>query len=124
MLLHGGYWMPGYDLDQLDPIADADDPAGWATWNVEYRRTGEGGEWPHPLTDVALAVDRLRARGPRRREVVLLGHSAGGHLAVWAASRTDRTPGGPPQVRPAAAISLAGVLDLTRAASAPGRQSR
>ena len=115
--------MPGYDLDQLDPIADLMTRAGWATWNVEYRRTGEGGEWPHAMTDVALAVDRLRREDLAER-VVLLGHSAGGHLAVWAASRTDATPGGPPQVRPSAAISLAGVLDLTRAASAPVRQSR
>ncbi len=119
VLLHGGYWMPGYDLDQLDPVADEMTRAGWATWNVEYRRTGEGGEWPNALTDVAMAVDRLRQEDLAAR-VVLLGHSAGGHLAVWAASRTDRTPGGPPQVRPSAAISLAGVLDLTRAASAPG----
>ena len=68
---------------------------------------------------MAAAVDRLATEELPTR-VVLLGHSAGGHLAVWAASRTARTPGGPPQVRPSGAISLSGVLDLTRAAGAPG----
>jgi acetyl esterase/lipase len=119
VLLHGGYWMPGYGLDQLDPIANLMTRAGWATWNVEYRPIGDGGSWPDPMTDVALAVDLLETRG-LADNVVLLGHSAGGQLAVWAASRTARTPGGPPKVRPAGAISLSGVLDLTHAAGTPG----
>ena len=119
VLLHGGYWMPGYGLDQLDPIATLMTHAGWATWNVEYRPIGGGGAWPDPMTDVALAVDRLHQERLAKR-VVLLGHSAGGQLAVWAASRTAKTPGGSPVVRPAGAISLSGVLDLTMAATAPG----
>ncbi len=119
MLLHGGYWMPGYHLDQLDPMADVMTRAGWATWNVEYRPIGDGSAWPDPMSDVALAVDRLEQEDLAEK-VVLLGHSAGGHLAVWAASRTERTPGGRPRVRPVGAISLSGVLDLTLAATAPG----
>ncbi len=119
VLLHGGYWRPGYDLGQLDPIAEVMTRAGWATWNVEYRPIGDGGAWPDPMTDVALAVDRLR-REHLASGVVLLGHSAGGQLAVWAASRTARTPGGAPQVRPRGVVSLSGVLDLTRAAGTPG----
>ena len=122
VLLHGGYWQPGYGLDQLDAVANPMTDAGWATWNVEYRPIGAGGAWPDPMTDVALAVDRLRREDLAER-VVLLGHSAGGHLAVWAASRTDRTPGGPPEVRPVGVISLAGVLDLTRAATASGSRT-
>jgi acetyl esterase/lipase len=119
VLLHGGYWRPGYHLDQLDAIANLMTRAGWATWNVEYRPIGEGSAWPDPMTDVAHALDRLDDEGLASR-VVLLGHSAGGQLAVWAASRNDRTPGGPPKVRPTGVVSLSGVLDLTRAASAPG----
>jgi acetyl esterase/lipase len=119
VLLHGGYWMPGYRLDQLDAIANLLPRSGWATWNVEYRPIGTQGEWPDPMSDVALAVDRLQQEDLAAR-VVLLGHSAGGQLAVWAASRTERTPGGPPRVRPTGAISLSGVLDLTLAAAAPG----
>ncbi len=119
MLLHGGYWMPGYGLDQLDPLATLMTESGWATWNVEYRPIGDGSAWPDPMTDVALAMDRL-AKEDLAELVVTLGHSAGGQLAVWAASRTDATPGGAPLVRPVRAISLAGVLDLVRASSAPG----
>ncbi|WP_036225245.1 S9 family peptidase [Marmoricola sp. URHB0036] len=119
VLLHGGYWRPGYDLTQLDPIAEVMTRAGWATWNVEYRPIGDGSAWPDPMSDVALAVDRLH-RERLASGVVLLGHSAGGHLAVWAASRTGHTPGGAPRVRPAGVVSLSGVLDLTRAADAPG----
>lgn len=119
VLLHGGYWQPGYGLDQLDSLATFLTDRGWVTWNVEYRPIGDGGVWPDPMTDVALAIDHL-AELDLTENVVALGHSAGGQLAVWAASRTDATPGGPPQVRPRGAISLSGVLDLSRAASAPG----
>ena len=119
VLLHGGYWQPGYGLDQLDPLAAHLTDQGWVTWNVEYRPVGDGGVWPDPISDVALAIDHLRELD-LADDVVTLGHSAGGQLAVWAASRTDATPGGPAKVRPKGAISLSGVLDLTRAASAPG----
>ncbi len=119
VLLHGGYWLPDYGLASMEPIAATMVRAGWATWNVEYRRTGAGGAWPGTLTDVASAVDRLDEED-LGAPVVLLGHSAGGHLAAWAASRSARTPGGPPRVRPTGAVSLSGVLALTRAATAPG----
>ncbi len=123
VLLHGGYWYPAYGLEQLNPMSAALTALGFATWNVEYRRTGAGGGFPNTLSDVATAVDRLAGEDVPdglTDHVVLLGHSAGGHLAVWAASRSARTPGGEPQVQPQGAISLAGVLDLTRAGNAPG----
>ncbi|MCW2758094.1 MAG: alpha/beta hydrolase, partial [Nocardioidaceae bacterium] len=72
------------------------------------------GGWPTTFTDVATGVDHLaKLDGVTPDNAVLLGHSAGGHLAAWAASRTTATPGGAPQVRPRGTISLAGVLDLT-----------
>ncbi|MCW2759925.1 MAG: lipase/esterase [Marmoricola sp.] len=123
VLLHGGYWLPGYGLELMNALSFELTDLGFATWNVEYRRTGEGGGFPTTLSDVAAAVDRLDGKGlpgGLAGNVVLLGHSAGGHLAVWAASRTDRTPGGEPKVEPRGAISLAGVLDLVRAGSASG----
>jgi acetyl esterase/lipase len=119
VLLHGGYWKPGYHLDQLDSIANLMTRAGWLTCNVEYRPVGDGFGFPDPMTDVALAVDRLEQED-LASGVVLLGHSAGGQLAVWAASRTEGTPGGAPRVRPVGVVSLSGVLDLTRAASMAG----
>lgn len=118
VLLHGGYWLPQYGLDLLAPMARRFTQLGYATWNVEYRRTSEGGGWPHTFTDVALAMDRL-AQEKVPGDVVVIGHSAGGHLAGWVASRTARTPGGSPRVVPKAVVSLSGVLDLTTAASAP-----
>ncbi|ROR92895.1 alpha/beta hydrolase [Nocardioides aurantiacus] len=119
VLLHGGYWLPQYGLDQLDPLAKRLTSLGWVTANVEYRRTGAGGGVPATLEDVAAALDLVtteRLPGP----VVTLGHSAGGHLAVWAASRSARTPGGAPRGRLAGAVSLSGVLDLDLASGRSG----
>jgi acetyl esterase/lipase len=120
VLLHGGYWLPEYGLELMEPLARRLTELGYATWNVEYRRTGAGGGFPTTLTDVAAAVDRLDGKALPAgiaEDVVLLGHSAGGQLAVWAASRTAATPGGEPRLRPRGAISLAGVLDLVLAGS-------
>jgi acetyl esterase/lipase len=122
VLLHGGYWLPGYGLDLMNPLAERFTSLGYATWNVEYRLTGEGGGVPATLSDVATAVDRLAGPGLPAgldRLVLLLGHSAGGQLAVWAASRTTGTPGGVARVPLSGAISLSGVLNLTLAASRP-----
>ncbi|KQT90932.1 hypothetical protein ASG49_14570 [Marmoricola sp. Leaf446] len=119
VLLHGGYWLPQYGLDQLDPLAERLTSLGWVTANVEYRRTGAGGGVPATLEDVAAALDLVtteRLPGP----VVTLGHSAGGHLAVWAASRTALTPGGSPRGELAGAVSLSGVLDLDLASGRSG----
>ena len=123
VLLHGGYWYADFGLEQTYAMATELTDLGFATWNVEYRRTGDGGGFPNTFSDVAAAVDRLAGDGlpaGLADNVVLVGHSAGGHLAVWAASRNDRTPGGEPKVLPRGAISLAGILDLVRSGSAPG----
>jgi acetyl esterase/lipase len=94
---------------------------GIAAWNVEYRGTGrDGGGWPETLLDVGRAIDHLASiEQVDRSRVVTCGHSAGGHLALWAAARTrlpsaSELPG--PQVVPRAAVSLAGVCDLVAAA--------
>jgi acetyl esterase/lipase len=94
---------------------------GIAAWNVEYRGTGrDGGGWPETLLDVGRAIDHLAAiEQVDRSRVVSCGHSAGGHLALWAAARTrlpldSELPA--PLVVPRAAVSLAGVCDLAAAA--------
>ena len=117
VLIHGGYWQAGYGADLMSPLARAFTALGYATWNVEYRRVGSGGGFPETLEDVAAAVDRLASEhlGP----AMVVGHSAGGHLAAWAASRTARTPGGAPVTPLSSAVSLSGLLDLSAAALAP-----
>ncbi|WP_127958961.1 alpha/beta hydrolase family protein [Serratia microhaemolytica] len=125
ILIHGGYWRSKYDLQYLSHLAAALTKMGIASANIEYRRVGDvGGGYPGTFLDVANCIDRLPqiirdAKLEQRidlNNIVLIGHSAGGHLAAWAASRAsiDRqsvlfsenaTP-------TAGFISLAGVLDL------------
>jgi len=82
------------------PLAEVLVADGFAVWNIEYRRVGGGGGWPQTGEDVLAALDAVDL-GP----VVTLGHSAGGHLAVWAAKRSARVVG---------AVAQAAVLDFTR----------
>ncbi len=122
VLLHGGAWLAQYALDQTVPLARELNSEGFATWNVEYRRLGLGGGIPATLTDTAAAIDRLGGPGLPRGiadNVVVIGHSAGGQLGVWAASRNKDTPGGTSKVRLRGVISLAGVLDLSGGAQDP-----
>jgi acetyl esterase/lipase len=85
IVLHGGSWKATYNLIHLGHLCLALRDAGVATFNVEYRRVGDlGGGWPGSLEDILLAVDFARSLAPR---LVLVGHSAGGHLALLAAAR-------------------------------------
>jgi acetyl esterase/lipase len=120
VLIHGGFYAARYDRRQCAPQADDLVGLGYAVWNVEYRRVGDGGGWPATFTDVAAAMDALDGMDPALdlTNVTTIGNSAGGQLAIWAAAR-DRlpieAPGHGPRVRPTAAVSLAGVLDLVAA---------
>ncbi len=107
VVIHGGFWKSAYDLTLGQPLAMSLAAEGWTAWNIEYRRVGNGGGTPQTFDDVAAAIDTL-ADVPDLdvSTVVTLGHSAGGHLAVWAAGRQE------PQVPVTHAISQAGVLDL------------
>jgi acetyl esterase/lipase len=120
VVIHGGFWRAEYDLSLGRPLAASLASAGWTAYNVEYRRVGNGGGWPGTFDDVAAAIDALRGLEVDTSQVVTLGHSAGGHLAVWAAGRPKLTgsPWGQPAVAVTAAISQAGVLDLTAATTA------
>ena len=122
VLLHGGAWLREYGVSELERFADRLTELGFVTWNVEYRRVGIGGGVPNTLLDVAAAVDRLGGEGLPAGiadRVVLVGHSAGGHLSAWAASRSPETPGGAPLVRARGAISLAGIIALTHGGDDP-----
>lgn len=123
VLIHGGCFKAAYATARdLAPMADALKAQGVATWNVEYRRLGQsGGGWPGTYLDVGHAVDYLRTLAGKHHldlgRVVLLGHSAGGHLAMWAAARAREATSSPLHVEAPlpvrGVIDLAGPLDLT-----------
>ena len=107
VVIHGGFWKYAYDYTLGQPLAEALVDDGWTAWNIEYRRVGDGGGTPQTFDDVSAAIDALaEVEGLDLSTVVTLGHSAGGHLAVWAAGREA------PRVAVTHAISQAGVLDL------------
>jgi acetyl esterase/lipase len=111
IVIHGGFWRAKYDLEYIRPVCNALTDAGIATWNLEYRRLGNpGGGWPGTLDDVAAGTDHLVSLSSQFQldltRVIAVGHSAGGHLALWLTSRKKLLAG---------AISLAGVVDLQRA---------
>ena len=128
VLVHGGSWRDWFDRRVMRPLAHDLRRRGWAAWNVEYRRIGRsGGGWPTTFDDVAAAVDALAdVDAPLDLDrVVLLGHSAGGQLALWAAGRDGLPAGAPgegPRVHPRAVVATAPVTDLERLGglTAPG----
>lgn len=122
VLIHGGFWLQQFDLGLMDPLAESLARAGYAAWNIEYRRVGGAGGYPQTFDDVAAAVDHLAVLDDDRLDVArvaVVGHSAGGHLAAWVASRgalPDDAPWADPAVRPVVAFPQAGVLDLVACA--------
>ena len=109
VVIHGGFWKAEYDLTLMDALSEDLAGRGWAAWNIEYRRLGNGGGVPATLDDVSAAIDHLATLDVDLSRVVTIGHSAGGHLAAWAATRED------PKVAVTHVVSQAGVLDLARA---------
>jgi acetyl esterase/lipase len=119
VLLHGGFWLSRWKLDLMDPMADDLGRRGIPSWNVEYRRADLHG-WDAMTADVEAAVRHLSVLAGQfpldLARIVLIGHSAGGQLAVRVAA--DLLAGGADAlaaVRPAVVVSLAGVLDLHEA---------
>jgi acetyl esterase/lipase len=117
VLIHGGFWRNRYALDLMDPLAADLAQRGFAAWNIEYRRVGDaGGGWPGTFDDIAAAVDHLATiaaeNGLDTSKVAVVGHSAGGHLALWAAGRADAA------VVPGIAIGQGPVVDVVACAEA------
>lgn len=115
IVLHGGCWLADYDLGYVSGLAATLADEGIATWSLEYRRVGDdGGGWPGTFTDVAAGADHLRVLAERfpldLGRVVAVGHSAGGHLALWLAAR-QRLPAGSP-VTTGEPLPLVGVVGL------------
>ncbi|MGD8328656.1 MAG: alpha/beta hydrolase [Acidobacteriota bacterium] len=123
ILIHGGCWQSIATAQYFDRVAEAITDMGVVTWNIEYRPVDvEGGGWPGTFLDVAHGIDKLRdieaEYGLGMERVIALGHSAGGHLALWAAGRPrieedsdlyieDPLPIG-------GVVSLAGIPELRR----------
>jgi acetyl esterase/lipase len=128
VLIHGGCFKAAYaTASYFGAMGDALRADGIATWNLEYRRLGEPGSgWPGTYLDVGRAVDYVRTLARMYPldlgRVVIVGHSAGGHLAMWAAARS-RLPTGTPLYRTdplpiRGVVDLAGPVDMT--ANIPG----
>lgn len=122
VIVHGGFWRQTYGAELGRPLAADLAARGIVAWNLEYRRTAGGdGGYPETFQDIAAGIDALDAAlaaagladGPR----IGIGHSAGGHLALWAAGRY-LLPAGAPGALPGnrrsldGVVSQAGVLDL------------
>lgn len=110
VLLHGGAWEADEDLSIVKPVAQDLRREGYVVWNVEYRRVGQpGGGWPGTFDDTGAAIDHLATIAEDHPvdldRVVVVGHSAGGTLALWAAAREGT-------VQPRGYLSLAGFTDL------------
>jgi acetyl esterase/lipase len=109
--IHGGYWRAKYNLDHAGHLCAALTATGLATANLEYRRIGnEGGAWPGTFADIRSAyhflLQNAKAHNVDPQRVVVMGHSAGGQLALCLAAHE------PAITR---VVSLAGVVDLQRA---------
>ena len=116
VVIHGGFWKAAYDLSLGRPLAASLAARGWTAWNLEYRRVGNGGGVPATLDDVAAGIDALAdVDDLDTSKVIALGHSAGGHLATWAAARGRFERWQPERVRLTGVVAQAGVLDLRSA---------
>ena len=121
VVLHGGCWQAAYDRTHTGRMSAALARAGFAVWTPEFRRLGDaGGGWPGTFSDIGDAVEKLRAVGEKYSldltRVVLVGHSAGGHLALWYAG-APRLPATSPLHRKnplpiRGVVALAAVSDL------------
>ena len=113
VIIHGGYWRSKHTAELGRPGARDLTGRGFTCWNLEYRRAGNGGGWPETFNDIGDGIDAL---GPAAREygldlsrITVLGHSAGGQLAVWAAARSGAA------VPVTGVVSQAGVLNMAQA---------
>ena len=123
VFIHGGCWLAQYDITTTRPLAWALRDEGIAVWNLEYRRVGNpGGAYPGLLLDIGSGTDYLRKLAADYlidlTQVVVMGHSAGGHLALWAGARAkiptyhDLYQTEP--LRPAGVVALAPAAALTQ----------
>ena len=107
VLIHGGCWLNAYDIQHSYALSSALANAGYAVWSLEYRRSGdEGGGWPGTFEDIKLGVaftSELERFPVDLNRLVIMGHSAGGHLALLAATEIAEVD---------AVVGLAAITDI------------
>lgn len=107
IFIHGGCWLEDYDVSHTYPASSALKDAGFNVWSIEYRRLGEtGGDWPASLNDVKAALNFIHQR-LNNKPVAVMGHSAGGHLALLATAKAE-----PAAKKVDAVIGLAAITDM------------
>ncbi|WP_395344662.1 alpha/beta hydrolase [Ningiella sp. W23] len=90
VFIHGGCWLSQFDIEHTQAFSSALSKAGYQVWSLEYRRAGNGGEWPVAIEDIVLAVHKIKDDYPdsfSALPLVFMGHSAGGHLAMLASAK-------------------------------------
>jgi acetyl esterase/lipase len=111
VLIHGGCWLNEFSIDHTFAFSTGLAELGYAVWSLEYRRTGDpGGGWPGTFDDVVAGInfiDSLSTYGIDAESLVIMGHSAGGHLAVLAGSES-----GDLAVAPDLIVGLAAITDI------------
>ncbi len=109
VLIHGGCWLNQFDITYSHGLSSALADAGFAVWSLEYRRTGdEGGAWPGTFEDIIAGINSLNDIDAIESEnLAILGHSAGGHLALLAGARSELL-----DMEPDLIVGLAAISDV------------
>jgi acetyl esterase/lipase len=117
-LLHGGFWKMPYDLHQFDQICETLLIEGFIVWNIEYRRTGvPERKWLDPFEDAVKSINYLTELKKTYHpidvnNVIIMGHSAGGHLAMWLGNKNENITKEKLIIEPKCILGLAPILDL------------
>ena len=109
VLIHGGCWLNQFDIIHSHGLSSALADAGFAVWSLEYRRTGdEGGAWPGTFEDIIAGINSLNdIEGIESENLAILGHSAGGHLALLAGAQSELL-----DMEPDLIVGLAAISDV------------